>query len=142
LHRIGGILSSGGELEFLHAFVRGGSLHSCMGRSLSPDLCFVLYSFADGVEPFFLTLRSPHFEHLVSVVLSRCPCLRGPRLAISSDLVLAFDQLCDIFICLFSFSFLSELVTMCVVNALIKGKIEDLSRPRTGGWSLPGVMSD
>jgi hypothetical protein len=52
--------------------------------------CFVLCSFADGVEPFCLTMRSRHFEHFVSVVLSHCPCLRGPRFALSSDLVLAF----------------------------------------------------
>jgi hypothetical protein len=30
---------------------------------------------------------------------------------------------------------------MCVVNALIKGEIEDLCGSRIGGWSLPGVMS-
>jgi hypothetical protein len=29
-----------------------------------------------------------------------------------------------------------------VTNALIKGDIEDLCGLRTGGWSLPGVMSD
>jgi hypothetical protein len=29
-----------------------------------------------------------------------------------------------------------------VFNALIKGEIEDLCGSRTGGWSLPGVMSD
>jgi hypothetical protein len=48
---------------------------------------------ADGVEPFCLTLRSRHFERFVSVVLSHCPCLRGPRFSPSSDLVLAFVQL-------------------------------------------------
>jgi hypothetical protein len=35
---------------------------------------------------------------------------------------------------LFSFSLFSELVTMCVFNALIKGEIEDRS--------ILGVMSD
>jgi hypothetical protein len=47
-------------------------------------------SFTDGVEPFCLTLRSQHFERFVSIVLSCCPCLRGPRLSLSSYLVLAF----------------------------------------------------
>jgi hypothetical protein len=62
-------------------------------------------------------------------VLSRCPCLRGPKFALSSDLVfgfcLAFDHLFEIFVRFFSFSFFPELMTMCVVNALIKGEIED-----------------
>jgi hypothetical protein len=31
---------------------------------------------------------------------------------------------------------------VCVVNALIKGEIESLYGSRTGGWLLPGVMSD
>jgi hypothetical protein len=31
---------------------------------------------------------------------------------------------------------------MCAVNALIKGEIEDHVWFGTGGWSLPGVMSD
>jgi hypothetical protein len=70
-------------------------------------------------------------EHFVSVVLSHSHCLRGPRLALSSDLVLAFgfclafDLLFEIFVDFFSFSFFYEVVTMCVVNAIIKGEIED-----------------
>jgi hypothetical protein len=31
---------------------------------------------------------------------------------------------------------------VCVFNALMKGEIEDLYGKSTGGWSLPGVMSD
>jgi hypothetical protein len=90
----------------------------------------VLCSFADGVEPFFFTLRSWHFERFVSVVLSRCPCLRRPRFAPSSDLILDFLWL--LITCLSSLFvsflfFFYELVTMCVVNALIKGEIEDRS---------------
>jgi hypothetical protein len=64
--------------------------------------------------------ESSILEPFVSVVLSCCPCLRGPRLVLSSDLVLTFDHLFVIFVCFF---FFSELVTMCVVNALIKGEI-------------------
>jgi hypothetical protein len=78
-------------------------------------------------------------EHFVSVVLSRCPCHRGPRLSLSSDLVfcLAFDHLFEIFVRFFSFSFSYELVTMCVVNALIKGETEDRSvRGPVDGRSL------
>jgi hypothetical protein len=66
------------------------SLHSCYENPLSPGLCFVLYSFADGVEPFCLTLGADSLEHFVSVVLSHCPFLRGPGFALSSNLVLDF----------------------------------------------------
>jgi hypothetical protein len=31
---------------------------------------------------------------------------------------------------------------VCVVNAVIKGENEDKCGSWTGGWSLPGVMSD
>jgi hypothetical protein len=62
----------------------------------------------------------------VSDVSSRCPCLRGPSLSdLALRLSLAFDRLLRfIFICFFSFLFFL-LQIMCVVNALIKGEIED-----------------
>jgi hypothetical protein len=77
----------------------------------------------------------PHLEEsafwsiFASVVLSHCPCLRGPRLALSSDLILAFVWLLITYLrfLFFSFSFFSELFTMCVVNALLKGETEDRS---------------
>jgi hypothetical protein len=31
---------------------------------------------------------------------------------------------------------------VCVVNALIKGRLRTMCGSRTGGWSLPVVMSD
>jgi hypothetical protein len=47
---------------------------------------------------------------------------------------LPFDHLFEFFLRFFSFSFFYEFVTMCVVNALIKGEIEDRSvrRPVDG----------
>jgi hypothetical protein len=76
----------------------------------------------------------------VLIALSRCPCLRGLRLSHSSDLIFAFLQLLITWLSypflFLLFSFYSELVSMCVVNVLIKGGIEDQERPRTGGWSL------
>jgi hypothetical protein len=76
--------------------------------------------FADDVEPFCLTLRSQQFWATISV-----------------DLVLSFDHLFDCLVHFFSFSFFSELVTVCVVNALIKGEIEDRSvRGLVDGRSL------
>jgi cytochrome c biogenesis factor len=54
-----------------------------------------------------------------------------------------FDLLLK-FLCSFLFfSYFSLMLPyVCVVNALIKGEIESLCGSRTGGWSLPGVMSD
>jgi hypothetical protein len=95
-------------------------------------------------ELWFGGLRS-FLEHgFVSDVSSCCPCL---RLSSSSDLALclslAFDLLLEfLFIRFFSFCFLYGYKILCVVNALIKGEIEDMCASRTGGWSLPGVMCD
>jgi hypothetical protein len=60
----------------------------------------------------------------------------------SSDLVLAFglafDHLFEFFSRFFSFSLFSELVIVCVVNALIKGEIEDRNvRGPVDGRSWP-----
>jgi hypothetical protein len=40
------------------------------------------------------------------------------------------------------FSFSLGYQNVCVVNALIKGGLRAMCGSRTGGWSLPGVMSD
>jgi hypothetical protein len=67
----------------------------------------------------------------VSNVSSRCPCLRGPRLVLLQVILLfAFLWLsitCWSFLLLVSFLFFFSLVTnyVGVVNALIKGEIED-----------------
>jgi hypothetical protein len=66
-------------------------------------------------------------EHgFVSDVSSRCPCLRGPRLVFfkwsCSFPFSAFDRLLE-FLLFFPFLWLPN---VCVVNALIKGEIEDL----------------
>jgi hypothetical protein len=70
-------------------------------------------------------------EHgFVSDVSSRGPCLRGPRFVFfkwSCSLPFsAFDRLLKfLFSCFFYFSFSLWLPNVCVVNALIKGEIED-----------------
>jgi hypothetical protein len=82
-------------------------------------------------------------------VSSRCPCLRGPRLVLLQVILLfafplAFDRLLE-FLLVVSFPFSYSLwlpKCVCVVNAHIKWEIESLCDLRTGGWSLPGVMSD
>jgi hypothetical protein len=108
----------------LHAFVQGevhwfrGSLHVCRGSSL---LFF---------ELFFGGLRSLLELCFVSDVSSRCPCLRGPRLVFfkwSGSLPLfGFRSLVGVSFCSFLFFFFSLLLLYVgVVNALIKGEIED-----------------
>jgi hypothetical protein len=83
----------------------------------------------------------------VSDVSSRCPCLRGPRLVFfkwSCSLpFLGFRSLVGVsFICFFSFSFLSGYY-MCVLSMhSSRGRLRTMCGSRTGGWSLPGVMSD
>jgi hypothetical protein len=56
---------------------------------------------------------------------------------------LGFRSLVRVFLfgsLLFSFSLYSP--NVCVVNALIKGRLRTMCGSRTGGWSLPCVMSD
>jgi hypothetical protein len=73
----------------------------------------------------------PLLEHgFVSDVSSRCPCLRGPRFVLLQVILLfAFLWLsiaCLEFFYSFLFFFFSlGLLYVCVVNALIKGEIED-----------------
>jgi hypothetical protein len=81
-------------------------------------------------EFWFGGLRSLLEHGFVSDVSSRCPCLRVRDLSSSSNLALclclAFDRLLRfLFICFFSFSFSFGLLHVGVVNALIKGEIED-----------------
>jgi hypothetical protein len=98
-------------------------------------------------ELWFGCLRSL-FEHgFVSDVSSRCPCLRGPRLVFSSDLVLclslAFDRLLRfLFIRFFSFPFFSRYFMWVLSMHSSRGRLRTKCGSRTGGWSLPCVMSD
>jgi hypothetical protein len=75
--------------------------------------------------------ESAILEHFISVMSSCCPCLRGPRCFSLKwsfiDFCLAFDHLFEFFSLFFSFSLFSEWLLVCVVNALIKGEIEDRS---------------
>jgi hypothetical protein len=108
----------------LHAFVQGelhwfrGSLHVCKGSSL--------WFF----ELWFGGLCSLLEHSFVSNVSSRCPCLRGPRLVFfkwsCSFPLFGFRSLVGVSFCSFLFFFFSLLLLYVgVVNALIKGEIED-----------------
>jgi hypothetical protein len=100
----------------MHSF--RGSLHVCRWSSL--------WFF----ELWFGGLRSLLELSFVSDVLSRCPCLRGPRLVFfkwSCSLPLfGFQSLVGVSFYSFLFFFFSlVLLYVGVVNALIKGEIED-----------------
>jgi hypothetical protein len=108
----------------LRAFVQGelhwfrGSLHVCRGSSL-------WFS-----ELWFGGLRSLLEFCFVSDVSSRCHCLRGPRLVFfkwsCSFPLFGFRSLVGVSFCSFLLFFFSLLLLYVgVVNALIKGEIED-----------------
>jgi hypothetical protein len=102
----------------------------CIAAFVQGELAFVQGELFVMFEFWFSDLHSL-FEHdFVSDVSSCCPFLRGTRLVFFSDLALhlslAFDRLLRfLFICFFSFSFSIVLFHVGVVNALIKGEIED-----------------
>jgi hypothetical protein len=94
-----------------------GGLHVCRGL-------FVVF------ELWFCGLRSLLEHSFVSDVSSRCPCLRGPRLVFfkwSFSLpFFGFRSLVGVSCYLFLFFFfILGLLYVCVLNALIKGEIED-----------------
>jgi hypothetical protein len=81
-------------------------------------------------ELWFGGLRSSIEHSFVSDVSSRCPCLRGPRLVFFkcpfSLPFVGFRSLVGVsFYSLLFFFFSLGLLYVCVVNALIKGEIED-----------------
>jgi hypothetical protein len=121
------------KLGEMHLF--RGSLHSCIWELF---FAWIVLVFADGVEPFCLTLKSRQFWSILSRLCRVVAVVLGDRdFPHSSDLFLAFVWLS---ITCFSFSFVSFLfflfslnwLFVCVVNALIKGEIED--------WSIRGPV--
>jgi hypothetical protein len=104
------------------------SMHKSKVGTCSGGACIC----AGGAPVCFGGLCSLLEHGFVSDVSSRCPCLRGPRLVFfkwsCSFPFSAFDRLLEfLFIRFFSFSFSFSLwlSNVCVVNALIKGEIED-----------------
>jgi hypothetical protein len=62
---------------------------------------------------------------------------------LSLCLCLAFDRLLEfLFICFFSFSFLLCYYLWVLSMHSSRGRLRTMCGSRTGGWSLPGVMSD
>jgi hypothetical protein len=107
-----------------------GSLHSCIWELFFAWILVVLFCrWCRALLPHLE--ESAILEHFISVVSSRCPCLRGPR---SFSLKWSFLGFCLDFDHLLEFSFVSFLflfspnwLLVCVVNALIKGEIVDQS---------------
>jgi hypothetical protein len=99
-------------------------MHSSRGVALVHGELFVVFKF------WFGGLRSLLEHSFVSDVSSRCPCLRGPRLVffkLSGSLTFhGFRSLVGVSFYSFLFFFFSlVLLYVDVVNALIKGEIED-----------------
>jgi hypothetical protein len=100
------------NLGQMHLFK--GSLHSCIWELFFTWLLVVLFcQWCRALLPHLE--ESAILEHFISVVSSRCPCLRAPR---SFSLKWSFFGFCLAFDHLFEFlirffSFFSELVT-CV----------------------------
>jgi hypothetical protein len=77
-------------------------------------------------------------------VLSPCPCFRGPILALSSDLVLAFVWLLITYLSSLWISFFLSLMNWWLLccQCTHQGGDWGPEHLRIGGWSLLGLMSD
>jgi hypothetical protein len=123
-------------------------MHSSRGVALvQGELACVQGEFFVVLELWFGGLRSLLEHSFVSDVSSCCLCLRGPRLVffryLSFCLSLAFDCLSEfLFIRFFYFSFLSCYYLWVLSMHSSRGRLRTMFGSRTGGWSLPGVMSD
>jgi hypothetical protein len=100
------------NLREMHLF--RGSLHSCIWELFFAWILVVLFCWwCRALLPHLE--ESTILENFISVVLSHCPCLRGPRSCSLKwsflGFCLAFDHLLEFFFRFFSFFF--ELVT-CV----------------------------
>jgi hypothetical protein len=120
-----------GELAFMHL---GALLHLNFSCAL---LSMVSSPFCQWYRPLLPRLEElAILEHFISVVSSHCPCLRGPRFFSlkwsSLGFCLAFDHLLSFSFVSFLFLFSLNWLLVCVVNALIKGEIED--------WSISGPV--
>jgi hypothetical protein len=108
-----------------------GSLHLCIWELFFAWILVVLFCrWCRALLPHLE--ESTILEHFISVVSSRFPCLRGPRFFSLKwsflGFCLAFDLLLELFLSfLFFFLFSLNWLLVCVVNALIKGEIEDRS---------------
>jgi hypothetical protein len=131
------------NLGEMHLF--RGSLRSCIWELFFAWILVVLfYWWCRAVLPHFE--ESAILEHFISIVSSRCPCLRGPRFFSLKwsflDFCLAFDHLFEFFVHFISFSLFSELVTCVYCQCTHHGGDWGPERPRTGGWLLLAVISD
>jgi hypothetical protein len=111
----------------------GGVCFGSGGACICAGELFVVFEF------LFSDLRSL-FEHdFVSDVSSHCPCLRGPRLVF-----FGFRSLVEVSFYLFLFFFPFLLCYFMSVLSMhsSRGRLRTMCGSRTGGWSLPCVISD
>jgi hypothetical protein len=120
-------------------------LHSCIWELFFAWILIVLFCWwCRALLPHLE--ESAILEHFISVVSSRCPCLRGPRFFLTqmiiSWLLFGFWSIAWVFLSfLFFFSFL-WIGYLCVLSMHSPRGDWGPEHPRTGGWLLLDVMSD
>jgi hypothetical protein len=140
---MGSFASREETLGEMHLF--RGILHSCFWELFFALILVVL--FCRWCRALFPHIEeSEILEHFISVVSSRCHCLRGPRsFSLKWTFLsfwLAFDHLLEFFFRFFSLSLSPELVTCVCCQCTHHGGDWGPECPRTCGWSLLAVTSD
>ena len=104
---IKGSFESRGRKIGRNAFVKGELAFMHLGALCRLILVVLFCRWCRALLPHLE--ESAILEHFISVVSSRCPCLRGPRLGLASDLVFACSLALDHLLgglCSWLFSFL------------------------------------
>jgi hypothetical protein len=132
-------------LYFLRVVCMHSSRGSCIG---SGRACMCAGRALCGCSSFGLVVCALCLSFVLSRMCRAVALASGVRdLSSSSDLALclclAFDRLLEfLFVCLFSFSFLSCYFMWVLSMNSSRGRLRTMCDSRTGGWSLPCVMSD
>jgi hypothetical protein len=132
---LGGVLHQG-KKNWEKCICSGGACIHAFGKLFFAWILVVLFCrWCRALLPHLE--ESTILDHFISVPLSRCPCLRGPRFFSLKwsflGFCLAFDHLFEFFVRFFSFFLFSlNWLLVCVVNALIKREIEV--------WSVRGPV--
>jgi hypothetical protein len=140
------------QSEQVFAFCCIAMLHRCIGSGGvcfgSRELAYVQGELFVLFELWICGLCSFLKHGFVSNVSSRCPWLRGPRLVLLQVILLfafllAFHHLLEVLLVISFFFFFLLGYKLCVLSMhSSRERLRTMCGSRTGGWSLPGVMSD